>query len=498
MMKTKSFRIRKLEQRIHAQETLLKTANPESISVTLDYKINRNEITFRLIAGKINTRVKRNLKEVYRIEEHVLKYLDSKMPEMRNLIPVIEKPELQNSKDYVRLYEKRLMSIDNFLQTLAETPELWSRDILIFLGIDKYADQSIFIQKKHESIQNKRRGIRVTETEAEFNPLGLPFEENLSYTNNSQLSSGSFLIDSSKREALIEEITSFSRKSPSFPEPNNQKSLQSTNKALKKLKEATCNKRTVSGLEFKATIKNWREKEQAGYIEYVIRLEYLIGDNNVWEIAKRYSDFVYIHKEIQRTNDYGKIPTLPPKIYKKTKEQLDLRKVQLEDYLNSHLSEYPINPLILEFCEFKKPESEFFKQLLDMHINSVECDINGKDAEMTKDGDVITYYEANFTITPFNESLEPLNIKTRISYEAISRFYKNLIEIAEMGDIDVTMVNNLPEKMKTDARRVSDQELMDLILLIGEQKNHSLINLFIFKKFLIEVHHDMDTRSLEF
>lgn len=148
MLKTKSFRIRKLEQRVQLQEQMLYTGNPGEIHISMDYKISKkNEVTFKVTAGKIYTKIKRNLKEFYQIEEHIIKYLDSKMPEMKNNIPVLEKSRLSMSKNQANLYEKRLRNIDSFLQVISDTPELWSRDVLIFLGIDKVADQTAFISK---------------------------------------------------------------------------------------------------------------------------------------------------------------------------------------------------------------------------------------------------------------------------------------------------------------------------------------------------------------
>jgi len=156
MLKTKPARLRRLEERFQnntltSEKLIQKMNSPGSIHVTLEYKINKkNEVTFRLIAGKINTKVKRNLKEFLQIEEYLIKYLDNKMPELRSMVPKIEKSKIHSGRDHSFVYEKRLRSIDQFLQTITDMPELWSRDILIFLGIDKGTDQAVFLQKRHE------------------------------------------------------------------------------------------------------------------------------------------------------------------------------------------------------------------------------------------------------------------------------------------------------------------------------------------------------------
>lgn len=98
------------------------------------------------------------------------------MPELRSLIPSIEKAKMsQSTQDNSMLYENRLKSIDRFLQTIAETPELWTRDILIFIGIDKGVDQAVYLQKRHEIIQRKHKGIKEEVKEIHANPFGLPF-----------------------------------------------------------------------------------------------------------------------------------------------------------------------------------------------------------------------------------------------------------------------------------------------------------------------------------
>lgn len=178
MLKTKSLRLRRLEENLtplnrSSDKIGLMKSTPEGyIDISLEYRINRkNEVHFKLNAGKVSTRVKRSIKDFLQIEEYLIRHLDSKMPEMRNKVPAIEKgkPRMVYS-DHTSLYEGRLRSLDKFLQTLADTPELWTRDILIFLGIDRGADQLIYLQKRSDILQRKREVYP-------DNPLGLPLED---------------------------------------------------------------------------------------------------------------------------------------------------------------------------------------------------------------------------------------------------------------------------------------------------------------------------------
>jgi len=105
------------------------------------------------------------------------------MPELRNIIPSIEKPRASYKSESTSLLNKRLKSIDRFLQVLANTPWLWTRDILIFLGIDKGSDQAIYLQKRAEHLQRKNKGVNPEDSFHRGNPMGLPIEG-----SNSELS----------------------------------------------------------------------------------------------------------------------------------------------------------------------------------------------------------------------------------------------------------------------------------------------------------------------
>lgn len=196
-------------------------------------------------------------------------------------------------------------------------------------------------------------------------------------TNQSHLSSESFAIGIEKDNQMPEPLP--------FPKLNSM-NIERKNFLIGKPEENKFShvRKTSSGLEFKAGITRWRESEGGDYIEYIIEFSSTVGQGRTWEIVKRYSDFVYIHHEILESSSEHNyvIPKLPPKIENKSIDQLNLRMQQLEDYLNAHLSELPINPIILEFIEFKKPESELFNKLINMHIKEVELDILGKNIEM--------------------------------------------------------------------------------------------------------------------
>ena len=102
------------------------------------------------------------------------------MPELRNLVPSIVKPRLSYKSESDAILNSRLRSIDGFLKVLSDTPELWTRDILIFLGIDKGTDQAIYLQKRAESLQRKNKGLKTEDSIVKGNPLDVPLEDSSS------------------------------------------------------------------------------------------------------------------------------------------------------------------------------------------------------------------------------------------------------------------------------------------------------------------------------
>jgi len=187
MLKTKSMRLRRLEDRYGRdtkldvnKEKLLPKTYLREINVTLEYKITKkNQVFFKIIAGKVNSRIKRNLEDFYQIEEYLINFIDWKMPELRNILPSLEKSEAAWKKglNNTSVYESRLLSIDNFLQALSETPQFWTRDILIFLGIDKGSEQVFYLQKRHELLQRNNHGLDQSNPPGDNNPFNLLHED---------------------------------------------------------------------------------------------------------------------------------------------------------------------------------------------------------------------------------------------------------------------------------------------------------------------------------
>ena len=118
-----------------------------------------------------------------RIEDLIAKYIEKSRKSFSNPLPTIERPRISYRSESTEIYNKRLRSIDKFLQMLSETPELWTRDVLIFLGIDKGTDQAVYLQKRSENLQRRSKGLNPNEEAKRGNPLDLPLE-----TSNSDLS----------------------------------------------------------------------------------------------------------------------------------------------------------------------------------------------------------------------------------------------------------------------------------------------------------------------
>jgi len=77
-------RLRRLEDRYGRdtkldvnKEKLLPKTYLREINVTLEYKITKkNQVFFKIIAGKVNSRIKRNLEDFYQIEEYLINFID--------------------------------------------------------------------------------------------------------------------------------------------------------------------------------------------------------------------------------------------------------------------------------------------------------------------------------------------------------------------------------------------------------------------------------------
>lgn len=239
-----------------------------------------------------------------------------------------------------------------------------------------------------------------------------------------------------------------------------------------------------SNTEINAIINEWRKSNEGEYIEYIIELSFG-GGINKWVIAKRYSDFVFIHNKMLVSNDNVVVPKIPPKIDVRDKQQLENRMIQLEEYLNAYLTQYPINPLILEFWEFENSGSQIFRELSKMNIKTIECSIPGKFYKLSHSGDVDTYFEAEIRIYP-QDNLNPMQIKIQITYELIRQFHTDLKLISRMGDIDMSSQGDLPSLINSNGEKVLDQQMMENIeeYLNRLQNNPSLLNLIVFKKFI--------------
>jgi len=123
-----------------------------------------------------------------------------------------------------------------------------------------------------------------------------------------------------------------------------------------------------------------------------------------------------------------------------------------------------------------------------MHIKGVECEINGKCCELADSGAVITLFEANIDIFPYDEK-EVLKVKVQFSYNVLKKFHNDLNQIANMGDIDISMIGKFPEKTKLHGEKIQDEEMMEMIqnYINTFQTNHSIVNLLLFKKLIMDI-----------
>lgn len=241
-------------------------------------------------------------------------------------------------------------------------------------------------------------------------------------------------------------------------------------------------RRASSNAEFNAAITGWKKSDEGDYIEFIIEFSF-IGGGKKWKLNKRYSDFVYAHNKILNSPEKD-IPKLPPKIENRNPEQLEMRRFQLEEYLNAYLDKYPINPIILEFCEFSNEGSQVFRELSHMYIKNCEFSIPGKYYKLTETRSVDTFYEAYVKI--YNGDDTPKEIKISLTYETLKQFQAELRLIARMGDVDIAKIGDIPYSTNVKGEKLLDQEMRSNIeeYLNRFQHNCSLLNLIIFKKLL--------------
>ena len=240
-----------------------------------------------------------------------------------------------------------------------------------------------------------------------------------------------------------------------------------------------------SNAEVNATIKKYQKSNEGDYIEFILEISY-IGGGRTWTLNKRYSDFVYVHNKILSSKETD-IPKLPPKIDNRSPKLLESRKIQLETYLNLYLEKYPINPIILEFCEFANTGSPIFKELSHMYIKTIDCKVPDKYYKLTETNTADTFYQASIQIFPQNDQ-NPIQVKIQLTYQILKQFYLDLKLLASMGDIDISGLGEIPSKTTEKGQNKLDEEIMkDIEDYINRfQCNQSLLNLIVFKKLIAD------------
>ena len=90
---------------------------------------------------------------------------------------------------------------------------------------------------------------------------------------------------------------------------------------------------------FNVYIKDFRPAIDGTFVEYEIEIEYLRSQGVRWQILKRYTDFVALHRDLVDSEKISNgLPRLPPKIEENNVEALERRKKDLEQYLQRLLS----------------------------------------------------------------------------------------------------------------------------------------------------------------
>jgi len=105
------------------------------------------------------------------------------------------------------------------------------------------------------------------------------------------------------------------------------------------------------------------------YVEYKINLK---TNKKKWEIKKRFKDFDELH--IKLSKKVKNLPKLPQKIFFKSEEMLNERKIKLQKYLTNLLIRDDVynHDLIFDFIQLKKEDYLLMKDNIDDEMSSPE------------------------------------------------------------------------------------------------------------------------------
>ena len=254
-------------------ERLIPSLKSGSMRIDVIYKLNTEEITFKVYTSKNNFEVKRKYSEFVEEEKRLSLFLKEQgMIEILQKIPRIEVDyAAESSDDITTVCTNRAIRIREFLESIWENPETWTRDMLKLMGIEG---------KSQEEFIRKRKVLIKDGEEAKYN---------ISYDYSEQ----SMDLESSYINPSLKQIEEGDNEQ-SYISKNDEYKYKSTSSLL-----LLANKSSSGFIEYKASINQWRKSNEGNFIEYIIELTNFKGlEKKV--TTKRYSDFVFIHELIMK------------------------------------------------------------------------------------------------------------------------------------------------------------------------------------------------------
>lgn len=276
--------------------------------------------------------VQRSFQEFLDLEKFLQKEFNpQKYPNLKGKLPEIQ-TQISNKLNESQVIIKRRESLWRFIQKLADTRNLWCREVLDFFKIPVQSHPDFLRSRDQVNNQN--------------------FEH-------------MFKIISRKNSYLSEKELSDEESENQDPRLSLQYSSQEVELLDKSYyiiddyyqNQVVVNGSNLSGKSFLVKVLNWQKGSD--FIEFVLQVEYLEGNGYKWNILRRYTDFLVLHEHLtpyfqkKKTDDVNfQIPAAPPRIKKEDVKGLYVRQIQLEKYLQKILS-YGDNPhALMQFIEF--------------------------------------------------------------------------------------------------------------------------------------------------
>jgi len=232
---------------------------------------------------------------------------------------------------------------------------------------------------------------------------------------------------------------------------------------------------------FTVNIINYKKPPHKDYIEYRIKLELMEKPDESWEILKRYSDFVHVHKHLRKA-----VKVIPPKLPTKfilTDEELEDRKKGLESWLRIVLNEkIYFTKELFEFIELNTSYYDWLKDEDALDFSNFEAKIDNNQILMSNNKPYTVYH-----IAIINSPLDLRKKKQKYSlyrrFKEFDQLHQSLLKRFASSQVDLP---NLPPKYTTFSNKTTvDSRQQGLQTYLNELFHVPNIgDSFAFRKFV--------------